>query len=180
MRAPLTSGVRLFACMRSLGLQTLGTFNMKILLLTLFLALPIAYLFGEEEYTRLGQIEEISNTPGFAPAIFEGIIQTESKKSASFRVKYRYEVNGQQYRVTTTPTDQQGALTYVSQQDMQVAYSTRQPSVGMIKRYYDLRNPQDSLTRSLTVTSILAIGLALPIALGISRRLGWLKWGKKR
>ena len=153
---------------------------MKTLLLTLLLALPIAYFFGEEEYARLGQIEEISNTPGYAPAIFEEIIKSESKKNTQYRVKYRYEVNGQQYRVTTTPTDQQGALTYASQQDMQVAYSTRQPSIGMIKRYYDLRNPQDSRTRLLTVTSILALGLALPIALGIGRRLGWLKWGKKR
>ncbi|PQA75666.1 DUF3592 domain-containing protein [Rhodoferax sp. TS-BS-61-7] len=153
---------------------------MKFIVLALILSLPLGYLFGEEEYSRLARIQEISKAPGFSPAVFEELIQTKSKKHTSFRVRYRYEVNGQQYQVTTTPTDQQGALAYVAQKDMQVAYSTQNPSVGMVKRYYDLRNPEDTIVRSLTVTSVLALGLSLPIALGIAWRLGWLRRSKKR
>lgn len=153
---------------------------MKCILLALALALPLGYLFGEEEYARLTRIQEISSAPGFAPAVFEEVLETRSKKRSSFRVRYRYGVNGQLYRVTTTSTDQQGALAYVAQKDMQVAYSTRNPSVGIIKRYYDLRNPEDTMARALTVTSVLALGLSLPIALGVSWRLGWLRRSKKQ
>lgn len=153
---------------------------MKFIVLVLILALPLGYLFGEEEYSRLSHIQEISKAPGFATAVFEEILKTESKKHTSFRVRFRYEVNGQQYRVTTTPTDEKGALTYVSQKDMQIAYSVPNPSVGMVKRYYDLRNPEDTVARSLIVTSLLALGLSLPIAFGIARRLDWLGRSKKR
>lgn len=143
-------------------------------------ALPLGYLFGEEEYERLTRIQQISNAPGFAPAFFEEVIRSDSKRDTSFRVRYRYVVNGQQYRVTTTSTDRQGALEYVADQGAQVAYSTRDPSIGIFKRYYDLRDPQDTLTRSLIVTSVLALVLSLPIALGISWRLGWLRRSRMR
>ena len=153
---------------------------MKTLLLTLLLSLPIGYLFGEDEYARFRMMEEISKAPGFAPAAFEKIIKIESKRNTSFLVKFRYEVEGRQYHVTTTPTDQKGALQYVTQHDMQVAYSTRNPAVGTLKRYFELRNPHDSLAKSLTATSILSIVMALPISLVLAWRLGWLRWAKKR
>ncbi len=148
---------------------------MKFATLLLTITLILGYLFGEEEYDRLSHIQTISESPAFANATFEKIDQAKGKKSISYFVKYRYEVNGQTYHVSTTPTDQQGALAYVAQQNMQVAYSTRDPSVGILKRYYDLRNPNDSLAKALTVTTLLAIGLALPIAVFFAWRLGWLK-----
>jgi hypothetical protein len=150
-------------------------FLMKFVFLLLAIALPLGYLLGEEEYSRLTRIQEISKPPGFAPAAFEEVLRTGSAKHSSFRVRYRYEVDGKRCQVITTPTDQPGALAYVAQKDMQVAYSTRDPSVGIVKRYYDLRNPRDTPATALVVTSVLALGLALPIALGTSWRLGWLR-----
>lgn len=52
---------------------------MKFILLALLLALPLGYLFGEEEYARLANIQEISSAPGVALAVFEEVLQTESK-----------------------------------------------------------------------------------------------------
>jgi hypothetical protein len=149
-------------------------------ILLVFLALPIGYFFGEEEYVRHSQIEAISKAPGFAGAVFQDILETASKKHISYRVRFKFEVNGQQYSVLTTPTDRQGALAYLTEKDVQIAYSTRDPSVHMLRRYYDLRNPRDTLFKSLAVTSLLSLMLALPGALLIGWRLGWLKRRKNR
>jgi hypothetical protein len=148
---------------------------MKFLLLLLAIALPIGYLFGEEEYARLASLQEISRAPGFAPAVVEEVLKVESKRHASYRVRFKYEVNGQQFHVTTTSTDQEGALKYTTQKNMQVAYSTRNPSVSTLRRYYDLRNPQETMPKALAVTSALALMLALPIALLVGWRLGWFR-----
>ncbi len=152
---------------------------MKFLLLLVLIALPLGYLFGEEEYTRFTRIEAISKSPGFAPAVVEEVVKIEGKKHTSYRVRYRYEVNGKRFYATTTSTDQQGAMRYIAQQDMQVAYSTRDPAIGIIKRYYDLRNPRETLASSLFITSVFSLGISLPISLVVWWRLGWLKRRKK-
>lgn len=153
---------------------------MNVLLLVVAIALPLGYLFGEDEYRKHAQTQEISQHPGVAQATFEEILATKSKRDVSFRVKFRYEVNGLSYRVTTTPTDQQGALSYAAQRNVEVAYSTRNPSIGMLKRYYDFQREHGNLAQSLTVTSVFSLALALPIGFGISWRLGWLKRKKRR
>jgi len=147
---------------------------MKFLLLYLALAVPIGYLFGEEEYERISQMQEISKAPAFAPAKFEELITTKSKKIESYRVRFSYVVNGEKYKVISTRTDQQGAMRYITETN-QVAYNSRNPSVGTLKRYYDLRRPDETLAQAMFVVSISALLLALPAALLVAWKFGWLK-----
>ena len=151
---------------------------MKFLILYLILALPIGYFFGEEEYLRVSQMQEISKTPAFAPAKFEELMATNSKKNQSFRVRFSYVVDGEKYQVVTTPTDQQGAMGYVTD-TVQVVYNARNPSVGTLKRYYDLRRPGETMAQAMFIVIVLALLLALPLTLVVAWRLGWFKRKEK-
>lgn len=148
---------------------------MKFLLLYLAIALPIGYFFGEEEYERCSRMQEISRAPAFAPAKFEELLSSKGKRSESFRVRFSYEVNATRYVVTTTSTDQQGALAYIADANTQIAYSARNPAIGTLKRYYDLRNPEKTMSEVMLVVAVLALLLALPVALVVAWRLGWLR-----
>lgn len=148
---------------------------MKKLILFLVIFSGMFYLFGEEEVTRVANMAAIAKTPGFATAHFVSIEDSGSKKHSSFRVKFRYEVDGKSYLVTTTSTDSNGAASYVEDKNVQIAYSTQDPSIGTLKRYYDLRDPRETMSRAMSVVAVLALGLTLPIWLGIGWRLGWLK-----
>jgi Protein of unknown function (DUF3592) len=153
---------------------------LKILLLALFFALPIGYFFGAAEVKQHRTMSQIASSPGFAPATYEETVRTESKRGrASLRVQYRFEVNGQQYRVTTSSTDEAGAAAY-ARSDTQAAYYTKNPSISTLKRYYDLRHTLGTLWQSIVLTSILSFGMALAVALPFAWRLGWLRRRKNK
>ena len=100
---------------------------MKFLLLYLALALPIGYLFGQDDYERVSKMQEIAKAPALAPAKFEELIVTKSKKDQSFRVRFSYVVNGETFKVVTTRTDQEGAMRYISDTNKwSIAHVSRQ------------------------------------------------------
>jgi hypothetical protein len=150
---------------------------MKFILLTLVLALPIAYLFGEEEYKTFATMRQIEESPAVAPAVVDKVMKSGRKRFASYRVHFSFEVNGRRYHSVTTPTDEQGATRYISEQDTKVMYSTRDPSVNTLKRYYDLRHTHGTLPQSLIVSTCAGLLLAVPPALVV----GWLlKWFRRK
>jgi hypothetical protein len=148
---------------------------MKKLILFLVIFSGMFYLFGKEEAERVSAMAAISKAPGFAPAHFVSIEDSSSKKHASFRAKFRYEVDGKSYLVTTTQTDSNGIATYLADKNAQIAYSTQDPSIGTMKRYYDLRDPRETMSSAMLIVGVLALGLTLPIWLGIGWRLGWFR-----
>lgn len=150
---------------------------MKALLLIATLFLLLAFVFGKPEYETHERDARIQSAPAFVPATPYKIHASEWIKGLkSFRVSFRYVVEGRSYSLLTTSTDEQGALRYFTDPRMhEVAYYQPDPSVGTLKHYYDLRESRGTLEQSLTVTSVFALALALPLGLLVSWPLGWLR-----
>jgi hypothetical protein len=152
---------------------------MKFLALLLVIFSGVFYLFGSEEKERVDTMTSVARSPGFVRATMDGITKTAGKRRDSYRVHFKYVVDGVAYRTSTSSTDESGALQYASQPSVEVAYDTRKPSVSTLRRYYDLRDKQDSVGRALFLSAVLSLGIALPIALGFAWPLGWLRRKKK-
>ncbi|SFU60803.1 hypothetical protein SAMN05216350_103102 [Polaromonas sp. YR568] len=152
---------------------------MKFLALLLLIFSGVFYLFGSEEKERIETMTSVASSPGFAPATMDGMSKISSKRGDSYRVHFKYVVNGVTYRTSTTSTNETGALQYASQPTVEVAYDTRKPSVATLRRYYDLRDKRETVGRALFVSGILSLGIALPIAFGFAWPLGWLRRKKK-
>lgn len=152
---------------------------MKFIALLLVIFSGLLYLFGSEEKERVETMASVARSPGFARATMEGMTKTAGKRGDSYRVHFRYVVDGVAYRTSTSSTDESGARRYMAEPAVDVAYDTRKPSVATLKRYYDLRDKRETVGRALFVSGVLSLGLALPIALGIAWRLGWLRRRKK-
>lgn len=150
--------------------------HMKLLaIFVAFFALAY-YLFGAEEVERHLTHRQIAQSPGFAPAIFEGISKHEGKRKGhvSYWVKFKYQVAGSTYRVSTSKTDEDGVKLFLGT-TQQVAYDTRDPSVAKLKRYYDLARPGETLGQVLVVVVTICTGIALPITLFLAGCLWWLR-----
>jgi hypothetical protein len=147
---------------------------MKFLLVLAVVFSGMFYLFGWDEKARVQNLQSIASSPGFAPARVDGVTKV-GKKSDSYQVRFKYEVNGVTYETRSTSTDQEGARWYTSQPNLEVAYDRRNPSVASLKRYYDLRDKQETVGRALLLGGILSLLLASPISLGIAWRMGWLR-----
>lgn len=153
---------------------------MKFIALLLVIFSGLLYLFGSEEKERVETMASVARSPGFARATPDGITKIAGKRSDSYRVHFKYVVDGVAYRTTTTSTDEAGAHWYVAQPAVEVAYDTRKPSVATLRRYYDLRDKRESVGSALFLSGILSLGLALPIAFGVAWPLGWLRRKKKQ
>jgi len=161
---------------------------MKPLLLFLTLFFAIAYSFGSEEVSIHFKDAEIARSPGYARAVFDQIIKTGRKKLTSYRVGFKFQVNGVEYHVITAETDEAGAIAFLSPAEAQVAYNTKDPSINMMKRYYDLRHTHGTLSQSMVVVGVLATAISLPFTLILSwwfkwlghRNFGWLRQRKRR
>lgn len=136
---------------------------MKIFL-ALFLAgfLGIFYLLGPEEIQRFSKNKAISASPGHTPGVADGI-ETINKKFDAYRLRVKYEVGGKEYRLTTTSTDMAGVQRYLTM-PLDVVYDTRNPATATLKRYYDLRRKDETLSHALLPPVVLAMAGALPIA----------------
>jgi hypothetical protein len=152
---------------------------MKFIALLLVIFSAIFYLFGSEEKERVETMTSVASSPGFVSAKLDGMTKTSGKRRDSYRVHFKYVVDGVAYRTTTSPTDESGALQYAAQPNVEVAYDTRKPSVATLRRYYDLRDKQDSLGRALFLSAVLSLSIALPIAGGFAWPLGWFRRKKK-
>ena len=152
---------------------------MKLIVLLLVVFAGIFYLFGWEEKERVETNQAISVSPAFTPAKVDGVTKTTGKRSETYRVHFKYEVNGVTYRTSTSSTDAEGVRRYVSEPNAEVAYDSRNPSTATLKRYYDLRDEQETVGRALFLGGILSFGMALPIAFGIAWPLRWLRRRKK-
>lgn len=152
---------------------------MKLVLLLLAVFSGMFYLFGWDEKKRVETVEAISQSPAFTPAKVDGVTKITGKRTESYRVRFKYEVNGVTYQTTTSWTDEEGALRYASQPNVEVAYDARNPSIATLKRYYDLRDKRETVGRALFLSGILSLGMALPITIGIAWPLGWLRRRKK-
>ena len=148
---------------------------MKFIALLLVIFSGIFYFFGSEEKERVETMASVAKAPGFVQATLDGITKTAGKRHDSYRVHFKYVVNGVAYRTTTTSTDEAGARQYATEPVVEVAYDTRKPSVATLRRYYELRDKRDTVARALFVAGVLSMGLALPIALGLAWPLGWLR-----
>lgn len=151
-------------------------FHMKLLaIFVAFFALSY-YLFGAEEVERHLTHRQIAQSPGFAHAILDGISKHEGKRKGhvSYWVKYKYQVGGSTYRVSTSKTDEEGVKFYIGTAQ-QVAFDTRDPSVAELKRYYDLARPNETLAQVLVVVGTICAGIALPITLFLAGCLWWLR-----
>lgn len=152
---------------------------MKLIVLLIAVFAGMFYLFGWDEKKRVETVEAISKSPAFTPAKVDGVTKTKGKRNETYRVHFKYEVNGVTYRTTTTSTDEEGARRYASQPHPEVAYDSRNPSTATLKRYYDLRDKQETVGRALFLGGILSFAMALPITFGIAWPLGWLRRKKK-
>ena len=112
---------------------------MKFIALLLVIFCGVFYLFGSEEKERVETIASVAGSPGFARATMDGITKTSGKRGDSYRVHFRYVVDGMAYRTSTSSTDASGAAKYTAEPVVEVAYGTRKPSVSTLRRYYDLR-----------------------------------------
>lgn len=147
----------------------------KALVVFLILFLGIFYYFGSEEVRNISSNRQIAQSPGLAPAVYDGM-EGGATKRASYRVHFKYLVDGMSYQLTTTPTDKAGAQSYLSEAH-QVIYDTRNPSVATLKRYFDLADRgSGAYFESLVVTAVLALLLSLPLTLLAAWRLGWVRW----
>lgn len=153
---------------------------MKFIALLLVVLSGVFYFFGSEDKERVETSASIAESPGFVRATMDGMTKTAGKRRDSYRVHFRYVVDGVAYRTTTTSTDEAGALGYASQPLVEVAYDTRKPSVATLRRYYDLRDKQETVGRALFVSGVFSLGLALPITFGLAWPLGWLRRKKKQ
>lgn len=151
---------------------------MKFIALFLVIFPGVFYLFGSQEKERVENMLSIAASPGFAPATMYGMTRTLSK-SSSYRVQFKYLVDGVAYSTSTSDTDESGARRYASDPAVEVVYDTQKPSVAMLRRYYDLRDKRESVGRALFVSGVLAFAIALPIALGVAWPLGWLRRKRK-
>lgn len=148
---------------------------MKPFLLFLILCLAVAYFFGSEDISNQIALAEIARSPGYAEATVDNIIKSGRKKFTSYRVRYKFEVNGVEYWSMTSSTDEKGTVDYVSQLGTKVVYNTQNPSVNTLKRYYDLGQRTGTLTQLIIVVAVLSIGVALPLSLLLSWRFGWFR-----
>ena len=152
---------------------------MKFIALLLVIFSGLFYLFGSEEKERAETMASVARSPGFARATPDGMTKVSGKHGDSYRVHFKYVVDGVAYRTTTTSTDEAGARRYVTEPVVEVAYDTRKPSVATMRRYYDLRDKRESVGSVLFLSGVLSLGLALPIAFGVAWPLGWLRRKKK-
>lgn len=154
---------------------------MKPLFLFLVIFSITLYLFGYHEVRIFETNQAISASPAYSPAIVSEIVTIKRKKrlfrdaKESYYIRYNYFVNDDQYEVKTTITDQEGVDTYLSDPEPEVAYSTTNPEIATLKRYYDLRRKDQTLFQVLLVVGVLALIISLPMSLIFSWRLGWLK-----
>jgi hypothetical protein len=139
------------------------------------LSIVPAYYFGHDEISRHFINETISKSPAIASARFDSVEKSGFKKFISFQVRYRFLVNNTEYSVLTTPTDERGALKYRSETDTQVVYYANDPSVNILKKYYDLRHTTGTLGQSVVIVGVISTLIALPIALFFSWLFGWFK-----
>lgn len=95
--------------------------------------------------------------------------------SESYFIRYTYEVEGVEYEFRTTYTDQGGVARYLADPKPQVAYSTPNPKVATLKRYFDMRDKNETLFQVLVVVGLLALVISLPVSLLLSWRFGWFK-----
>ncbi|MCZ8256498.1 MAG: DUF3592 domain-containing protein [Polaromonas sp.] len=151
---------------------------MKFFALLLVIFSALFSLFGFEEKKRVETMMSIAASPGVAPATMYGITRTLAK-SNSYRVQFKYFVDGAAYSTSTSDTDENGARRYAADPAVEVVYDTRKPSVATLRRYYELRDKRESVGRALVVSGILALAIALPAALIIAWPLGWLRRKKK-
>jgi hypothetical protein len=154
---------------------------MKPFLLFLVTFSALAYFFGSEDVQRYETIQAISVSPAFASASVAEVVKVSGRKrlfrdpSESYFVRYNYVVDGVGHEIHTTHTDQGGVARYLSDPKPQVAYSTRDPKVATLKRYYDLSRKDETLFQVLVVVGLLSFVVALPISLLLSWRFGWFK-----
>ena len=153
---------------------------MKTLALFLALFFGIFYYFGSDEVRVISEHRQIAQSPGFVPAIPDGMTGATTKKSSTYRAHFKYVVEGKSYRLTTTSTNEEGARRY-AQENHQVVYDTRDPSVSTLKRYFELRDRGNgAYFRALFLTGVLSLLLSLPLTLLGAWRLGWLRKAAKR
>jgi hypothetical protein len=153
--------------------------HMKFLALLLLVFSGLFYLFGSEEKDRVERTSSVAKAPAFVRATMDGMTKTAGKRGDSYRVHFKYVVDGVAYRTSTTSTDEAGARQYAAEPVVEVAYDTRKPSVATLKRYYDLRDKRESVGSALFIAGVLSLGLALPITFGFAWPLGWLRRKKK-
>ena len=118
---------------------------------------------------------KIAQAPGTTLGIYDGTTKVSNKGDGSYVVHFRYQVGDATYRVSTTRTDEKGAQEYAQQKQL-IAYDTRTPAVATLKRYVDLNSKgSPTLGQVLFVVSVVSAGIALPLTLLGSWRLGWLR-----
>ncbi|HEX7889606.1 MAG TPA: hypothetical protein VF522_09630 [Ramlibacter sp.] len=147
---------------------------MRFLLLLSILSSGIFYFFGSGEKERVTILASIAQAPRFTRASVDGVTRTLGRHE-SYQVRYKYEVDGVGYHTSTSSTDESGAREYLSAPVTEVAYDARDPSVAMLRQYYERRDPQETMGRALFVAGVLSLGMALPASLAVAWPLGWLR-----
>lgn len=122
-------------------------------------------------------MQKIKRAPGYTSALSSEVSVVEARKKnrePTYFVRFKFLVNGTEYKAVTTPTDKAGAVKYLSAPSTQVVYYIGDPSINTLKRYFDLRR-NDSLFEELVVVGVASVAFALPLSLFWSWFPGWIR-----
>ena len=114
----------------------------------------------------------ITRSPGLVSATATDVF---GLRNNGYKVRYVYRVGGTTYHVESDALGRTGSdLPTVDQlPNVEVAYYTNDPSVAVLKHYYENRSPNQSVTREAIVSALWAFAVAFICSLAAGWEHGW-------